>query len=165
MPEQFRSLVSMLRGTVRTEIVEEHLATPDAFHVMAGDTAPESDELEDEQFAVLRDARIFHARIAEAVEDAVESLLGDIAAIVLGRELELSSADISAITERALQQFAAEEPVRLRAHPDEVDVLDCAVPVVADDALRRGDVVIELRTGTVDATLGARLDAVMRGAL
>ena len=164
MPEQFRSLASMLRQTAAQEIVEEHLAPPNSFEVLEVSAIPESDELIDEQRTVLRDVRIFHARIAEAVEEAVETLVQDIAAQVLGRELELTRANIAAITERALERFAAEEPLRVRAHPNEVEHLDCVVPVVADDALRLGDVVVELRTGTVDATLGARLDAVMRSA-
>lgn len=162
MPEQFRSLASMLRQAVTPEIVEENLAAPDS--LLPIDATPVSDELAVEQRALLRDMRIFRARMAEAVEEAVETLAGDIATQVLGRELELARANIGAITKRALQRFAAEEPLRVRAHPDEVELLDCGVQVVADDSLLHGDVVIELRTGTVDATLGTRLDAVMRGA-
>jgi flagellar biosynthesis/type III secretory pathway protein FliH len=40
--------------------------------------------------------------------------------------------------------------------------VQCGVPVVADDSLAQGDVIVELRDGFLDATLGVRLEAVLR---
>ncbi len=121
------------------------------------------DDVPDDDLAELaRDVRLFHARIIEAVEDAVEMLVTDIAADVLGRELLLEPAGIEAIIDRALQRFAAEEPLRVRVHAQDVERLKCGVPVVADTQLRPGDAIIELRSGSVDASLGVRLAALVQ---
>ncbi len=89
-------------------------------------------------------------------------LLNDLAAHVLGRELELTPCELEAILQRALQHYAAEEPVRLRVHPEDAAGLQCTVPVVPDETLARGDALLELRTGEIDASLGARLARVLR---
>ena len=110
----------------------------------------------------VRDLRLFHARVIEAVEAAVETLVGDIAADVLGRELLLAPAGLEVIVDRALQRFASEQPLRVRVHPDDACGLNCGVPVVADARLRRGDAAIDLRDGSVDTSLGVRLAAIVR---
>jgi seryl-tRNA synthetase len=124
----------------------------------------ESGELEDAESGLLRDVRLFHASVIEGVEAAIETITGDIAAGVLGRELQLAPADIDAIVDRALQRYLADEPLRVRVHPDEAVGLSCGVPVVGDERLRYGDAVIELRCGSVDATLGVRFASVLRAA-
>ncbi len=106
--------------------------------------------------------RRFRAALGEALDGAVETLLREIAAAVLARELQLAPVDLGAIVKSVRREFAAEEPVRVRAHPGDVASLaQLDVAVVADPALRRGDVEIDVRDGTVDATLGARLEAVL----
>lgn len=164
-PERFRSLAATLLAA-RTpapdepalELVEEDdtIAAQDDH----GDDEPDDDELE-----LAREVRLFHARVIEAVEAAVETLVADIAADVLGRELLLEPADIEAIVDRALQRFAAEEPLRVRVHAEDASRLNCGVPVAADMRLRRGDAVIELRNGSVDASLGVRLATLVRAAV
>jgi flagellar biosynthesis/type III secretory pathway protein FliH len=130
----------------------------------ATDDLPHEDAAyEDARANMLRELRLFHARIIEGVDAAVETLAHDIASEVLGRELHLAHANIAAIVDRALRRYFADEPLRVRVHPDEAPMLSCALPVVADERLRSGDAVIELRCGSVDATLGVRLAAVMRG--
>jgi flagellar assembly protein FliH len=114
---------------------------------------------------MVRDVRLFHARIIEAVEAAVETLVTDIAADVLARELLLAPAEIEAIVDRALSRFAAEEPLRVRMHAEDVTRLHCGIPVLADEALRPGDAVIELRNGSVDASLGVRLASLLQARL
>lgn len=129
-------------------------------------------ELETEEFVepdgdvedLVRDVRLFRARVIEATEAAVETLLEDIAADVLARELRLEPADIETIVNRALERFAAEEPLRVRVHAEDAVRIRCGVPVVADARLRRGDAVIELRSGSLDVSLGVRLDSIL-GAL
>lgn len=163
-PEQFRSLASTLiaqRKPAEDEpafsIVEDAI-DPIMDEVVDTGEADESDESAD----LLRDVRLFHARIIEAVEAAVETLAGDIAADVLGRELLLAPADMEAIVDRALQHYACEQPLRVRVHESDA-AMTCAVPVVPDARLRPGDAVIELRNGAVDASLGMRLTTLMRG--
>lgn len=106
--------------------------------------------------------RRFQAALAEALDAALDVLLRDLASDVLARELALAPAEVAAIAARALERYADESPVRVRAHPDETQLLDaCGVPIVADSRLRRGDVEIDLHAGTIDATLGARLLCVL----
>lgn len=111
---------------------------------------------------LLRELRLFHARIAEAVEASVQTLLCDIAADVLARELQLAPVDIAAIVDRALHRCIAEQPVRVRVHADYTARVACGVPVIADPQLLPGDAVIELRGGTVDASLGVRLENILQ---
>lgn len=117
-----------------------------------------------EQHELVRDVRLFHARVIEAVDAAVERIVADIAADVLARELLLAPADIDAIVDRALRRFAAEEPLRVRVHPDDAARLHCGVPVIGDPSLRCADAILELREGSVDASLGVRLAALVRAA-
>ncbi len=111
---------------------------------------------------VLREMRLFRARIIEATEAAVETLVADIAADVLARELRLAPADVETIVDRALQRFFEDEPLRVRVHADDALNVECGVPLVTDAKLQRGDAVIELRTGTIDARLGVRLATLLQ---
>jgi flagellar biosynthesis/type III secretory pathway protein FliH len=128
------------------------------------DIAEEDAEYADAQADTLRELRLFNARVIEGVEAAVETLLGDIAAEVLGRELQLAPADLQTIVDRALQRYMADEPLRVRAHPTDALAISCALPLVADERLRSGDIVLELRCGSVDGTLGVRLAGAIRKA-
>lgn len=149
-PEHFRTLASTLLAAREPspqepalEIVEEMIAS-------------RNDE------DVMREVRLFYAHVIEAVEAAVETLLEDIAADVLARELLLAPVEIEAIVDRALQRFASEEPLRVRVPPQDVSRVRCGVPVVGDADLRAGDAIVELRSGTVDASLGVRLAALLQ---
>jgi flagellar biosynthesis/type III secretory pathway protein FliH len=107
-------------------------------------------------------ARRFNAALCDALAFSLERLVRDIACEVLARELELAPCDVATIAARALDRYAGEGVVRVRVHPGDVPV--CAtldVPVVADRSLRPGDVVFDVRCGSIDASLGARLEAVL----
>jgi flagellar biosynthesis/type III secretory pathway protein FliH len=110
----------------------------------------------------IRAARRFRAALSDAVDAAVARLLPGIAREVLARELQLKPADIEAISASALERFAGEKTLTLRAHPADLEVL-AAVPIaiVSDEMLRPGDVVFELRSGTIDLRMDARLAAVL----
>ena len=130
MPE-FRSLASML---LRSQPAPDRTCEVQAFEIVeqplvesepAGGDAGEID--------LLREMRLFRARIIEATEAAVETLVADIAADVLARELLLAPADVETIVDRALHRFLADEPLRVRVHADDVPNVRCDVPVVADE--------------------------------
>jgi flagellar biosynthesis/type III secretory pathway protein FliH len=107
-------------------------------------------------------ARRFRAALADALALSLERLVRDIACDVLARELALAPAEVAAIAARALERYLDECPVRLRVHPD--DAAACAhldVPVVDDERLRPGDVALDVRCGSIDASLGARVEAVL----
>jgi Flagellar assembly protein FliH len=153
-PDEFRSLAStLLAGETYAEepVVEIAEEPPECvFETFAPEESP------------ARAARLFSARLTEALEGAVERLLCDIACDVLARELQLAPADIERIVDRALQRFIAEEPLRVRVHPSDAEGVQCALPLAADPQLSRGDAILELRDGFVDASLGIRLETVLR---
>src|SRR5581483_6750791 len=97
-PDGFRSLASLLVSAVGDEPAQPPAAPTET---CASDSAYDAEIGE-----LLRDVRLFKARVAELVEDAVGTLLTDIAAQVLARELQLASADIGAVVEAVLQRFA-----------------------------------------------------------
>ncbi len=89
-------------------------------------------------------------------------MLFDVACEVLARELELAPANLEAIVARACARHTSEGIVSVRIHPDEAAQLcDAGVEVIADSAVRRGDALLQVRSGTIDVTLGARLAAVL----
>jgi flagellar biosynthesis/type III secretory pathway protein FliH len=116
-----------------------------------------------EQNDALGEVRRFRAALADAFDVALAHLLEDVAASVLARELALRPADLGAIAKTALARYDAEDIVRVRVHPEDTAAL-CAldVRVVADARLSRGDAILEVRSGTIELTLGARLEAILR---
>jgi len=107
-------------------------------------------------------ARRFSAALADALALSLDRLLRDIACDVLARELALAPCDVAAIAAHALRRYLDEEPLRLRVHPD--DVHACAaldIGIVADESLRVGDAVLEVRCGSIDASMEARLEVVL----
>jgi len=149
-PEGFRSLAELLR--------EPHEAPP-AVHIEVPEntSGPVNDEI-----AAAREIRLFIARAAEAIECTIEMLRNDAACQILGRELQLAPADLREIVARTIQRCALETPVRVRVHPEDLAALDGEFSVIADPELRRGDAVLEVRGGAIDASLGVRLDSVLR---
>jgi flagellar biosynthesis/type III secretory pathway protein FliH len=106
--------------------------------------------------------RRFRAAVADAVDAAAEAILRDIAATVLARELELAPANLQAIVSGACLRFANDGAAYVRVHPNETALLaGLEIDVVADEGLRRGDALLEVKAGTIDLTLGARLAAVL----
>jgi hypothetical protein len=107
--------------------------------------------------AAAREARLFRARLADALDDALARLLREIAADVLARELRLAPCDVAEIARRALERAPV---VRVRvASADAGNAY--GLPVVADPELHAGDAVFELDGGALDARLGVRLASVL----
>jgi len=131
----------------------------------AREAPPERGELSSlapEQEEALCAARRFRAGLADALDVALPHLLRAIARDVLGRELRLRAADVGAVACGALQRLEGKEPIAVRAHPEDLDELAALeLKRIPDISLNRGDVVIELRSGTIDLRLDARLDAAL----
>ena len=116
-----------------------------------------------EVVAAVREARIFRARLADAFDDAAARLLRELAADVLARELRLAPCDLAAIVRRIAERVPA---VRVRvAGCDAARGVPlprgCEALVVEDPALARGDAIVELDGGALDARLGVRLARVL----
>ncbi len=125
-----------------------------------GDREPASaampDDLEDD---VCARVRRFRAMLDDALDRTLSMLLREIAIDIVGRELQLAPADISRIVEEARKRHVfAEPPVAVRVHPRDLAQCTLDVPVVGDLQLRPGDAEIQLRSGSIDARLGVRLE-------
>ncbi len=153
-PEKFTSLAALLRAP--TGLCAE------------GDTAlndpaqePEAVASGEDQIAC-DDVRLFRARVAEALEFALDGLCRDLASEVLARELMLGPVDVGAICKALIERYAREVPVSIRVHPHECETLnDFDVPIVADERLCRGDVMLDVVGGTLNASLAVRLEQVL----
>ncbi|MFN2449133.1 MAG: FliH/SctL family protein [Candidatus Baltobacteraceae bacterium] len=156
MPETFRTFAELLRPVCAP--AEETIAPTPQPCAQPDDALEESDLACD---GVLREYRLFRAQLSQALESAFLMLLNDIAADVLGRELQLQEPELQKILRSALARFAQDEPQRIRVHPADRSALVLPVPVEADESLRRGDAILEMRFGHVDARLGVRLAAVL----
>jgi len=116
------------------------------------------DRAEDDALAEIRR---FRAALRDGLEVVLQRLLREIATGVVARELRLAPADIAAVVMRALESI--DSPIAVRVHPEEVAALPpLDVAVIVDCRLRHGDAIVEVREGTIEATLGVRLDRVLR---
>jgi|HubBroStandDraft_4_1064222.scaffolds.fasta_scaffold115784_2 flagellar biosynthesis/type III secretory pathway protein FliH len=122
---------------------------------------PAAPEEEDAIADVASRARRFRAMLTDALERSLADLLRDIAAEVIGRELQCAPAELQRIVERALARAADELPVSVHVHPLQLELLRLDLPLVADARLHCDDVRIELRSGTIDASLGVRLEQLL----
>ncbi len=77
---------------------------------------------------------------------------------ILARELQLAATDVRAIVAKTLERFGSERVLSIRVHPQALAALTGSpVAVVADAALADGDLMVELKSGTIDMTLKARV--------
>jgi Flagellar assembly protein FliH len=116
----------------------------------------ESSELPD----ALRAARLFRAALADAFDARLAELTRELAAAVLGRELQLAPVDLEALARRLIAERRADEPLCLRVAPPDAGIA-CELPVVADPELRAGDAVLVCRSGDINARLAVRLAGVL----
>ena len=116
--------------------------------------------------AAIAQARLMRAAIEDVCIARIAQLTCDLAVAILGRELRLAPVDIRAVALATLEEARADEPLAVRVHPDEVAAVHgLGARVVADAALRCGDVVLDVRHGSIDARLGTRLDVLLAGYL
>jgi flagellar biosynthesis/type III secretory pathway protein FliH len=126
------------------------------------DTATAVDREPADVMEAVAQARRFSAALSDAVAAALDDVLRDIACDVLARELMLAPADIAAIARHALERYAGDTPLKLRVHPDDLSTVESLeVPAAVDPQLRRGDVTLDLRSGSIDASLHARLESLL----
>jgi flagellar biosynthesis/type III secretory pathway protein FliH len=119
----------------------------------------ESFDVEEEASDPIRNAMRFQAALEDALTYCLDALLTDLSSDVLARELQLKPCDMARVVKSALARYDA-EPVSIRVHSADAAALE-SYPIRIDDTLRRGDAVIELHCGTIDAKLGTRLERVL----
>jgi len=126
------------------------------------EAAPEPAAVDEDAIAeVLSRVRRFRAMLADALDRSLADLLRDICTEVVGRELYCAPADLQRIVQRALERAAPGEPLAVHVHPSQLELVQIDLPVVGDDRLRTDDVRIELRSGTIDASLGVRIEQML----
>ncbi len=151
-PDNFTSLADLLLPPLPAKVEETAPSTQG--EEAEGDASEHSGALED--------ARLFRARLSEALECTLERLCNGIAHDVLARELLLAPADVRAICERLMERYVGEGPVRIRVHPSERDALHgFDVPVVEDVRVQRGGLILDVCNGALDASLDVRLEHVL----
>ena len=154
---EFRSLAQLL--CIAEARVETPEPAPDRSPEAVDEDRPPLPEFDN----VARDARLFRARIAEAVDAAVETVLSHVAQRVLARELHSAPCDIEAVVDACLAHVLERPGLRVLVHPDDVARVR-SVDAHGDATLERGDCVLALEYGSVRSTLSLRLaDAVRAG--
>ena len=112
-----------------------------------------------EYVATFGAVRRFRAALADALDVAVQQLLAEIAENVLARELRLAGADVAAVVAKTRERFSNERVLTVRVHPRDRNALrGLEIDAVVDESLAPGDVIAELRSGTIDLRLRARLE-------
>ena len=150
MAAEFVALAELLRAPVAHAVAAETPADDRvAREPLEGALAADVD-------AALRDARLFRARLADALDEAASRLVRELACAVLVRELQLAPCDLAALVRRAGERAPV---VRVRVSPCDAAAL-AGMPVVADATLERGDAIVELAGGAFDVRLGVRLATV-----
>ena len=153
MPE-FTALADFLaqRAAPVVECVPEPVAERERVDD-AGDVAEPSAHDANAIADAVADARLFRARLQDALRDAFGALLERLAADVLARELCVAPCDLQALLARTLARVPA---VRVHVAPGDACAL-AGVDVVVDATLQHGDVVLVLDEGEIDARFGVRL--------
>jgi flagellar assembly protein FliH len=109
----------------------------------------------------------------EAVEHEVVKLALAVAARVLRREAQMDPLLLTGAVRVALGQLSASTQVRLKVPPDELELwvetmahipnLAVKPAVIAEDAMRLGDCVMETELGSADLGVRAQLGEIERG--
>ncbi len=155
-PENFKSLAALLRAPPCESVDEGTIPNGEA-------PTQEMQSEPSQERAACDDIRLFRARVAEALECALDGLYRDLASEVFARELMLRPVDVRAVCNAVIERYSREIPVAVRVHPHDCSVLDgLDVPVIADQRLCPGDVILEVANGSLDASLGVRLEHVLR---
>ena len=107
----------------------------------------------------------------QAEVDAVRLSIA-IARRILRRELTVDPSAIEGLVRTALERLQAQDPCRVRIHPDHVPALRAAiermgmsakVEVLADAAQELGAAVFEMSRGNLDASIDSQLREIERG--
>jgi flagellar biosynthesis/type III secretory pathway protein FliH len=158
MPE-FVTLAAWLRKDAPVVALEEEEET--AVQEVHDEPVRCVTQPDDELIAdVCERVRRFRAMLADALDRSLAELLREIAIDVVGRELLLAPADLEAIV-RCARERCAEIPLAVRVHPAQQRLYYFDVPVLPDPSLRSDDVQIELRSGSIDARLGVRIEQML----
>jgi flagellar assembly protein FliH len=107
-------------------------------------------------------AAIRHPILAEA-DSALAAAAIDLAEAIIGRELDDTESSAKTAVRRAISVVAADDVLEVRLHPDDLTVISSdrtdtpGLQLVADASLNRGDAVLTVPDGSVDARISTAL--------
>jgi flagellar biosynthesis/type III secretory pathway protein FliH len=154
MSENFVPLAAFLRPPPPPPPEALEVQTPDE----GIDGVARSDDIAAEYASIFSAIRRFRAGVADALDAAVQRLLEQIAENVVARELQIAPPNIAAIVAKSRECAAAERVLAVRVHPAQRAALATLdLEVHEDERLQLGDVVVELRSGTIDLRLRTRI--------
>jgi flagellar assembly protein FliH len=125
--------------------------------------------------AVRRAAGELNAQTSQALEGTEEAVLSaalEIAGMILGRAIAEDHEGAAVAALRRAIEAAGPAPVRVvRMHPDDVELVgmvaaeEPGLRLVADGRLDRGDAMVDLPDGVIDACISSAVDRVRRALL
>jgi len=104
-----------------------------------------------------------NALVLAAADAALAAAALDLAEAIIGRELDDAETSAKTAVARALSGIATDEIIALRLHPDDIAVLGTdagelsGLHVVADPSLARGDAIVTVPDGSIDARIASSL--------
>jgi len=162
MPEGFRSFASILAGAAAPGRAETERPAPAALANIAPAAAGGSDaRVLDLLDGFVADLARLRARAAERLEEAIDTVLADLARRVLGRELHVAPAAVASLLDEALRDFESEARVVVRVSAHDAERIGTRPDLEIDPALGPGDFALEVDDGRFDASLQTRLDAML----
>nr|WP_295658608.1 FliH/SctL family protein [Polymorphobacter sp.] len=97
----------------------------------------------------------------DTVRGVFLNLVRALAGAAVAAELQVNPAVISRLVDTALASIETRDGIVVWLHPDDVDVMALYLPVVADETLQRGTVVIDGPSFVVRDSLDARLAVIV----
>ena len=169
VPDAFRSLASIfaLGATPEPSAPPPQRSEPPAGErPQSAAAAPAADDRANERIIDLLDGFVaelgrLRARASERLEEKAETVLADLAAHVLARELRAAPSDIEALVAQAIDEFSTQTHLKVRVSKSDAARLGERWPVEIDPNLRAGDFTVEVDHGQYDAALATRLEAML----
>ncbi|MDQ2680444.1 MAG: flagellar assembly protein FliH [Candidatus Eremiobacteraeota bacterium] len=158
MPEPFVRFSALLRSVATAP--ESPIEVEDFAEAVVTEQVPPTGSHPTE-IEIAREVVHFRARVAESFETACDRLVREFARELLARELHLGPADITEIVRTACVGIERDNILRIRVNPQDATGLSTDIPVSSDHSLARGDAIIELCHGSIDASLGVRFESLL----
>ncbi len=113
---------------------------------------------------IVHELTLMRLAALEACERGVAVAVRLCATELLARELAIAPVDVEALAKRALERFAAHEPISLTVSPHDAERVRAPLPTRVDPALAAGDLVVVVRDGSFESTFAFRLEDAFRRA-
>ena len=160
MDERFVSLASLLR--VAPTPPRTPAAGPPTAPAVERSVAP--GVIDFAHADLVHDLALMKLAAGEAFENASRRLLRLLANDLLGRELLLGPVDLEGLVRGALAELSDSGPVALAVSAADAERVRAPLPVRVDPALGAGDLVVEVRDGTLESHFTFRLESALERA-